>query len=123
MNEAQRNECPSEVKRSDVNRLVMFVVTAYRWGGRENHSYVVGVYSSKEKAKSVALEHHKYRGGKYDCEVMMIPVDSDYEDREKQTVISIYTDTADVHEVSRCCWCGAEKELHNPIHAEYLKRT
>lgn len=44
-----------------------FVVTAYRWGLRDAHSYVVGVYVDEAKAKKVAEGHVGYRGGKYGC--------------------------------------------------------
>ena len=32
-----------------INKII-HVVQAYRWGDRENHSYVVGVYDTKEQA-------------------------------------------------------------------------
>jgi hypothetical protein len=47
----------------------MYVVTAYRWGLRDCHSYVVGAYADFDVAKSMAERHVEYRGGKYGCEV------------------------------------------------------
>ena len=52
-----------------MNKIV-YVVTAYRWGERANHSYVVGVCSKKEAAIKMALFERRYRGGKYECEVL-----------------------------------------------------
>ena len=52
-----------------------YVVTAYRFGNRELHSYVVGVYSTKTKALKYADIEEEYRGGKYICEVLKIKVD------------------------------------------------
>lgn len=49
---------------------LIYVVTAYRWGLRDNHSYVVGAYLDKKLAKIVAREHVGYRGNKYGCEVI-----------------------------------------------------
>lgn len=46
-----------------------YVVTAYRWGQRNAHSYVVGSFSDLNRAKQCADEHVDYRGGKYACEV------------------------------------------------------
>ena len=48
----------------------IFVVTAYRWGDREAHSYVVGAYDNSDLAKEAADNECKYRGGKYECEVI-----------------------------------------------------
>jgi hypothetical protein len=45
------------------------VVTAYRWGQRNAHSYVVGAFTDLESAKKCAHDHTEYRGGKYACEV------------------------------------------------------
>lgn len=47
----------------------IYIVTAYRWGDRESHSYNLGVFQKKHKAKKVADEHSMYRGGKYACVV------------------------------------------------------
>lgn len=54
----------------------IYVVTAYRWGQRHNHSYVVGAYSTEEQAREVAREEERSRGGnKYECEVVLAPLD------------------------------------------------
>lgn len=50
----------------------VYVVTAYRWGERSNHSYVVGVCSKKEAAIKMADFERQYRGGKYECEVLEV---------------------------------------------------
>lgn len=47
----------------------IFVVIAYRWGERENHSYTVGVFNRLDQARSCANSHTEYRGGKYACTV------------------------------------------------------
>lgn len=46
-----------------------YVIIAYRWGERCNHSYTVGCMTNLEKAISVAESHATYRGGKYECTV------------------------------------------------------
>jgi len=45
----------------------IYVVTAYRFGDRESHSYTLGVFTKKHKAQQVAESHRDYRGGKYAC--------------------------------------------------------
>tara|TARA_R110000787_G_scaffold160865_1_gene274368 strand:+ start:110 stop:304 length:195 start_codon:yes stop_codon:yes gene_type:complete len=45
----------------------MYIVEALRFGDREKHSYVVGVYSSMELAESSAEFEMDWRGGKYEC--------------------------------------------------------
>ena len=49
--------------------MKMYIVTAYRWGSAEKHSYNLGVFNDLEKAKEVAEDHCNYRGGKYECVV------------------------------------------------------
>ena len=63
----------------------VYTVHAYRWGQRERHSYLVGVYSTPERALSVAEQEEYDRGGKYDCEVLGWVLD------EKQDVNSAET--------------------------------
>lgn len=48
----------------------VFVVTAYRWGDRESHSYVVGVFDSLRCAISASKKVFDDRGTKYSCEVV-----------------------------------------------------
>lgn len=47
-----------------------YVVTAYRWGQRNAHSYVVGAFADLNRAIRCAMEHVDYSGGKYACEVV-----------------------------------------------------
>ena len=55
----------------------IYTVTAYRWGNREKHSYVVGVYSTKEKAIFAAVKEETYRGGiKYRCQILEWELDN-----------------------------------------------
>lgn len=51
------------------NKSSFCVVTAYRWGLRDAHSYVVGIRCNRESAEELARSHVEYRGGKYGCEV------------------------------------------------------
>lgn len=60
----------------------LYTVHAYRWGDRENHSYSVGVYSTKTKALKAKSVEEDWRGGKYTCEVIEWDVDQGIEGRE-----------------------------------------
>ena len=53
----------------------IFIVTAYRWGDESQHSYNLGVFKKKHKAKEVADSHCSYRGGKYACVVYECVID------------------------------------------------
>ena len=57
----------------------VYSVTAYRFGDRERHSYVVGVYSKKHAALKAAIAEEDYRGGKYVCEVLEWDLDKGIE--------------------------------------------
>ena len=55
-------------------RRSAFVVVAYRYGLRDDHSYVVGVFNDLGLALQAADDHVGHRGGKYgykvlDCDV------------------------------------------------------
>ena len=52
--------------------MQIFVVTAYRWGDKEGHSYVVGVFDTEELAIAQAKMEKEWRGGKYECEVIVM---------------------------------------------------
>jgi hypothetical protein len=48
-----------------------YIVTMYRWGERDKHSYVLGVYNKKAKAQDEAQKEKEYRGGnKYYPEIL-----------------------------------------------------
>lgn len=51
---------------------VLYTVVAYRFGDRERHSYLVGVFEKKQKALVEAEKEEEYRGGKYICEICEI---------------------------------------------------
>lgn len=52
--------------------MQIFVVTAYRWGNKEGHSYVVGAFDAEELAITQAKLEEEWRGGKYECEVIVM---------------------------------------------------
>jgi hypothetical protein len=54
--------------------MLIYVVTAYRFGDRELHSYVVGAFDTAEKAIKQAKIEREWRGGKYECEVRSMEV-------------------------------------------------
>lgn len=56
-------------------KTIVYNVHAYRWGERESHSYLVGVYSKKHRALKEADTEEQYRGGKYTCEVLEVTID------------------------------------------------
>ena len=58
----------------------VYTVHSYRFGDRENHSYIVGVYSSPEKALKEAELEELNRRGEYVCEVIEWEIDSRFEE-------------------------------------------
>lgn len=47
----------------------LYVVEALRWNDREKHSYVVGVFSTKERAELASDTEYTVRAGKYTCAI------------------------------------------------------
>lgn len=56
--------------------MSVYVVTAYRFGDRERHSYVVGVFTNPELAIEVAEQVPDERAGKYYAEVLRFKLNS-----------------------------------------------
>lgn len=54
--------------------MKMYVVEALRYGDREKHSYVVGVYDELTKACRAAIAEEHWRSGKYECVVKEVDV-------------------------------------------------
>jgi hypothetical protein len=44
----------------------LFVVEALRWGDRENHSYVIGVFNTRGQAELAGEAEVSWRGNKYE---------------------------------------------------------
>jgi len=59
-----------------------YVVTMYRWGNRENHSYVIGVFSTKTRAIKAGATEECWRGNKYIPEVIEFNLD-EYDDIDR----------------------------------------
>jgi hypothetical protein len=64
------------MRQEDTMRQTVYTVHAYRWGDREGHSYTVGVFSVQNAALESAKKEEDYRGGKYECEVLKLPLDA-----------------------------------------------
>ena len=47
----------------------VYTVHAFRWGDREKHSYILGIYTKKSMAIESAEYEENWRGGKYSCEI------------------------------------------------------
>jgi hypothetical protein len=52
----------------------MFIVTAYRHGDKELHSYVVGMFNTIDRATKASEDETQWRGGKYYCEILSMRV-------------------------------------------------
>lgn len=55
--------------------MEVFVVEMLRWGERELHSYVEGVFDTEEQALMAASDAEEDRGGKYVAEVTAFVLD------------------------------------------------
>jgi len=65
--------------------VIIYVVTAYRWGDHEKHSYVVGAYDNPKDANTQAKTEESYRGGKYICTIDQLVLNklSSYDEDEE----------------------------------------
>lgn len=67
----------------------IFVCTAYRWGDREKHSYVVGVFDDLERAIHYAKAEKEWRGNKYECEIISMPLNASKQNRQHKVEYKI----------------------------------
>lgn len=56
--------------------MIVYVVTMYRYGDREKHSYVLGVWSTMENAMKYGAVEKAWRGGKYTPIITVWTVDA-----------------------------------------------
>jgi hypothetical protein len=59
-------------------RDTIYVVTMYRWGCTENHSYIVGAFNKHSDALLAAENNEKYRECKYRADIAELKIDIDY---------------------------------------------
>lgn len=69
--------------------MQIFIVTAYRWGNKECHSYVLGAFDNKETAIEQAIKEKEWRGGKYDCEVICMELNESLQYKNYEVVYKI----------------------------------
>ena len=62
--------------------MKVYVVTMYRGGDREKHSYVCAVFTNKERAKKWGEDEEFFRGGKYKHEITTFFIDEPEKDPE-----------------------------------------
>lgn len=55
-----------------------YVVVMHRWGAREGHHYIGGVFNDLVKAKEVAEQLREDRAGKYEYTIEAYPLNKDY---------------------------------------------
>jgi hypothetical protein len=56
---------------------LLYVVLMRRWGDKERHCYLLGVYASKRRAGIDAENEAVSRSGKYDPEILEVRLDFD----------------------------------------------
>ena len=77
--------------------MSVFVTTMYRYGDREKHSYVLGVWSSSEVAMQAGQTEALWRGGKYEPEVTEWKVDAnEFDDIGEQRLTPLALDGVEV---------------------------
>ena len=69
--------------------MLIYVVTAYRFGDRESHSYVVGAFDNEEESLKQAKLEREWRGGKYQCEVRSMNINETLESKNYNVVLGL----------------------------------
>lgn len=58
----------------------LFITTMYRWGDREGHSYLVGVFDNEMAALKAGRREELNRSGKYDAAITKVALNGDVSD-------------------------------------------
>ena len=66
--------------------MELYVVTMYRWGDREKHSYVLGVFANAVVATRHCAEEEIFRGGKYTGEILRMEANVSVHDAEPRVL-------------------------------------
>ena len=74
--EYRENTNPDYYKEEENKSRLVYIVTMYRYGDREKHSYVLGAFSTENDARECGEKEKDYRGGKYEPEIIKFYVDS-----------------------------------------------
>ena len=75
----------------------IFITTMYRWGNRENHSYIVYAGQDKEYAIKAGIDEKEFRGGKYEPEVILfVP------GKENEVIYKLNSDYSNLENVFTC---------------------
>jgi hypothetical protein len=69
--------------------MLVYIVTAYRFGDRESHSYVVGAFDNEEESLKQAKLEREWRGGKYECEVRSMELNESLKYKNYNVVLGL----------------------------------
>jgi hypothetical protein len=69
--------------------MLVYIVTAYRFGNRESHSYVVGAFDNEEASLKQAKIEREWRGGKYECEVRSMELNESLKYKNYNVVLAL----------------------------------
>lgn len=53
----------------------IFITEMLRWGDEESHHYIIGAFSTGEKAREAGEAERTFRGGKYEYRVVSTLLD------------------------------------------------
>lgn len=67
--------------------MKIYIVESWRWGDKEDHSYVLGCWDNLESAKKAADNHARYRGGKYQCVVQQSTLNEEMDSDWSATIL------------------------------------
>lgn len=69
--------------------MKVFVVTMQRWGDKESHNYVQGVFTTLKDAELCGRAEEAWRGGKYEANITECILDQ--QDIDSLTWLELYT--------------------------------
>jgi hypothetical protein len=55
--------------------MKIYVVEMLRWGDTESHHYIVGAFTTRDKAEDAGTSEEYWRGGKYEHRVVEVGLD------------------------------------------------
>lgn len=67
--------------------MTLYITEMQRWGDTETHHYIVGVFSTKEKADLAGNIEKSWRGNKYEPNIIEVEIDPTIDQEKLQNHI------------------------------------